>query len=97
MEKKLWKGRGMTPLTLSSKEGLALVSGTTSPTAMAALALYDLLQAGKTADVIGALSLETLKGVMNAFDERVMQVRPHKEQGDTAENVRKILKDSGVH
>ena len=27
---------GMTPLTLSSKEGLALVSGTTSPTAMAA-------------------------------------------------------------
>ena len=87
---------GMTPLTLSSKEGLALVSGTTSPTAMAALALYDLLQAGKTADVIGALSLETLKGVMNAFDERVMQVRPHKEQGDTAENVRKILKDSGV-
>ena len=87
---------GMTPLTLSSKEGLALVSGTTSPTAMAALALYDLLQAGKTADVIGALSLETLKGVMNAFDERVMQVRPHKEQENTAENVRKILKDSGV-
>lgn len=87
---------GMTPLRLSSKEGLALVSGTTSPTALAALALYDLLQASKTADVIGALTLETLKGVMNAFDERVMQVRPHKEQGETAENIRKILKDSGI-
>lgn len=87
---------GMTPVTLSSKEGLALVSGTTSPTALAALALYDLIQAGKTADVIGALSLETLKGVMNAFDERIMQIRPHKEQGNTAENVRRILKDSGI-
>ena len=87
---------GIKPVVLSSKEGLALVSGTTSPTALAALALYDLIQAGKTADVIGALSLETLKGVMNAFDERVMQVRPHREQGNTAENVRKILKDSQV-
>lgn len=57
---------GIKPVVLSSKEGLALVSGTTSPTALAALALYDLIQAGKTADVIGALSLETLKGVMNA-------------------------------
>lgn len=87
---------GLQPVKLSSKEGLALVSGTTSPTALGALALYDLLQAAKTADVIGALTLETLKGVMNAFDDRVMRVRPHTEQRKTAENVRKILKDSGV-
>lgn len=87
---------GLEPLKLSSKEGLALVSGTTSPTALGALALYDLLQAAKTADVIGALTLETLKGVMNAFDARVMKVRPHEEQGKVAENVRNILKDSGI-
>ena len=84
------------PVRLSSKEGLALVSGTTSPTALGALALYDLLQAAKTADVIGALSVETLKGVMNAFDERVMRIRPHSEQGRVAANVRAILKDSGI-
>ena len=49
---------GMKPMELSSKEGLALVSGTTSPTALGALALYDMLQAAKTADVIGALTVE---------------------------------------
>lgn len=87
---------GIEPLVLSSKEGLALVSGTTSPTAMAALALYDLLGAAKAADIIGAVSLEASKGVMRAFDERIMKVRPHKDQADTAENVRRILADSGI-
>lgn len=84
------------PLELSSKEGLALVSGTTSPTALAALALYDMLNAAKTADVIAAVTLEASKGVMNAFDSRVMSVRPHEDQGNTAENVRKLLGDSQV-
>lgn len=87
---------GLEPMVLSSKEGLALVSGTTSATAMAALALYDMQQAAKSADVIGAMSLEALKGVMNAFDERVMSVRPHQDQADTAENVRRILSNSGI-
>lgn len=84
------------PLVLSSKEGLALVSGTTSPTAMAALAIFDLLKAAKSADIVGAITLEASKGVMNAFDPRVMRVRPHEDQADTAENVRRILMDSGI-
>ena len=33
---------------------------------------------------------------MNAFDERVMSVRPHSEQAKTAENVRTILNGSGI-
>ena len=86
----------MKPMELSSKEGLALVSGTTSPTALGALALYDMLQAAKTADVIGRFDSGALKGVMNAFDERVMKVRPHGEQAKVAENIRKILKNSKV-
>lgn len=84
------------PLPLASKEGLALISGTTSTTGLAAIAVYDMINAVKNADIIGALSLENLKGVLRAFDERVMAVRPHKEQADTAANVRKILVDSEV-
>lgn len=84
------------PLPLASKEGLALISGTTSTTGLAAIAVYDMINAVKNADIIGALSLENLKGVLRAFDERVMAVRPHKEQADTAANVRKILEDSEV-
>lgn len=87
---------GINPIKLSSKEGLALISGTTSATAMAALAIHDLLNAAKSADVIGALTLEASRGVMNAFDERVMRIRPHIEQKETAENVRTILKDSDI-
>lgn len=87
---------GLEPIELSSKEGLALVSGTTSATAMAALALWDLEKAAKSADIVGAMSLEALKGVMNAFDPRVMSVRPHRDQGETAENVRRILEGSGI-
>lgn len=38
---------GLSPMALSSKEGLALVSGTTSAAALASLALYDLEQADR--------------------------------------------------
>lgn len=99
---KLLEGRdalaqaGLEPLTLASKEGLALVSGTTSPTALGVIGLYDLLQAARTADVVGAMSLEILQGVMNAFDPRVMAVRPHPDQAKAAENVRNLLADSQV-
>lgn len=87
---------GLKPVRLSSKEGLTLISGTTSATALAALALYDMLQAAKSADIIGSLTLEALKGLLIAFDQRVMAVRPHQHQAETAENVRRILADSGV-
>lgn len=99
---KLLEGRealaqaGLEPLELASKEGLALVSGTTSPTALGAIGLYDMLQAVRTADVVGAMSLEILQGVMNAFDPRVMAVRPHPDQAKAAENVRNLLADSQV-
>lgn len=87
---------GLKPMTLGSKEGLALISGTTSSTAMAALALWDLLNAAKAADVVGAVTLEASRGVLNAFNPRVMQVRPHPDQGKTAENVQAVLGGSGI-
>ena len=87
---------GIAPIELSSKEGLALVSGTTSVTALAALALYDMLGAAKAADVVAALTLEASQGIIKAFDERVMRVRPHAEQAATAKNVRALLADSEI-
>lgn len=84
------------PMELSSKEGLALVSGTTSVTALGSLALWDMLNAAKSADVIAAVTLEASKGIIRAFDERVMAVRPHPHQSGVAENVRRLLADSEV-
>jgi len=87
---------GIEPIELSSKEGLALVSGTTSVTALASLFLYDLLNAAKSADVIAAITLEASKGLIQAFDDRVMQVRPHPHQKETAANIRELLVGSEV-
>lgn len=87
---------GLEPTILSSKEGLVLVSGTTGVTAIGALALYDMLNAARSADIIGAMALEVLKGTLKAFDDRLMSVRPHEEQRDTAHNVRRILEDSEI-
>jgi len=86
----------ISPMTLAAKEGLALISGTTSVTALGALALYDMITAAKSADIIGSVSVEALRGVMQAFDERIMTARPHLHQGQTADNVRRILDGSGV-
>ncbi len=48
-----------------------------------------------TADVIGALSLDALRGTDVAFDERIHQARPHPGQLKTAANLRKMLEGSG--
>jgi histidine ammonia-lyase len=87
---------GLKPIELSAKEGLALISGTTSATGIGALALYDMLKAATSADIIGAMTLEVLKGTTRAFDERLMSVRPHQEQRNTAFNIRKMLDDSMI-
>lgn len=87
---------GLKPTVLSSKEGLTMVSGTTSVTAFSALALYDAVTLALTADIAGAFSLEVLKGTLMAMDRRIMDVRPHKDQGNTAANIRAILKDSPI-
>ncbi len=87
---------GLEPIVLSYKEGLALLNGTTSPTAMAAIAIYDMIQAAKSADIIAATSLEGLKGLLKAYDPRIVENRPQRELLDTAENIRTLLQDSQI-
>ena len=87
---------GLKAIQLESKEGLSLVSGTTSVTALTALALYDALNYSQTADIAAAMSLEVLKGTIKAYDPRIHAVRPHEDQINTAENIRNILKDSEI-
>jgi histidine ammonia-lyase len=90
------KLKNLSPIDIKIKEGVSLVSGTTSVTAFGALALYDSIVCAKIADVSAAMSLEVLKGTMMAFDERIMKARPHIDQYNTAENVRSILKGSQI-
>ncbi|MCY9667163.1 histidine ammonia-lyase [Paenibacillus alginolyticus] len=87
---------GLTPTTLSCKEGLALTNGSSSVTAMAILTLFNAIQAVKTADIAGAMSFEALKGTIHAFDPRLHALKQHEEQAKTAQNLLRILKDSEI-
>ena len=86
------KRAGMEPFVLSYKEGLALTNGASSPTALAALAVYDLKRAERSADIIAAMSLEALGGIIRAYDPHVTACRPQKELKATA---RRLKTDSG--
>ncbi|GHV74095.1 histidine ammonia-lyase [Spirochaetia bacterium] len=90
------KAAGLAPIHLGYKEGLCLISGGTSATALAALSVYGMVNALAAADAVSALTVEALGGNMQAFDERVMAVKKQKDQWKTAENLRRLLADSGI-
>ncbi|MFW0758688.1 HAL/PAL/TAL family ammonia-lyase [Pseudomonas sp. H11T01] len=85
---------GLQPTDLQCKEGLAMLNGTTSVTAIAILALYNAMQTASLADVAAALSLEALKGTIRAFDPRYHSIKAHKEQAQTARDIKAMLHDS---
>ena len=85
---------GLQPTDLQCKEGLAMLNGTTSVTAIAILALYNAMQTASLADVAAALSMEALKGTIRAFDPRYHSIKAHKEQAQTARDIKAMLHDS---
>jgi len=85
---------GSVPLKLEAKEGLALNNGTQQMVAMGCLGLHDAYRLLATMEAALALSLEALKGWIDAFDERIHRLRPHPGQQIVAEQVRRLLKGS---
>lgn len=84
------------PLTLTAKEGLALINGTQMMTAFATLIIHESLQLMKLADISCALSVEALKGTDTAFDERIHKLRPYKGQLASAKNLRNLMTHSEI-
>lgn len=85
---------GITPVRLTSKEGLSLINGTQVMTSVGALTIYDAINLSKTADIAASLTAEALNGIVDAFDEKVHMVRPHEGQINAAKNLLTILGDS---
>ncbi len=90
------KSHGLKPLSLSAKEGLALVNGTQMMGAFAVHCTYEAAQLAKIFDITGALSVEALRGTDVAFDERIHNLRPYIGQKSSAGNVRRLLKGSEI-
>jgi len=85
---------GLTPLVLEAKEGLALINGTQAMTAVAALTLAKARRLAILADAAGALSLEALRGIPEAYDPRLQAARGHPGQAVSARLVRELLEGS---
>ncbi len=85
---------GLAPLVLEAKEGLAMINGTQAMTAVAALTLAAAQRLLDLADAAGALSLEALRGVPQAFDPRLQAVRGHPGQEASARRLRGLLEGS---
>lgn len=85
---------GWKPITLQSKEGLALLNGTQFMSAHGVMALLRICELSKWADTIAALSLEGFDGRIDPFHKNIQTVRPHKGQDDTAANMRALLEGS---
>ncbi len=59
------------PVTLGAKEGLALINGTAVTTTLGALVTLRAENLMSAADIVGALSLEALRGTPAALDPRI--------------------------
>jgi histidine ammonia-lyase len=84
------------PLILEAKETISLINGTQGMLAVGTLALLAAETLVDSADVLGGLSCDALKGTDAAFDERIHQARPHSGQIKTAANLRKMLESSQI-
>lgn len=87
---------GLKPLELQAKEGLALINGTQTSTALALEGLIRFEQVYASAIVSGALSLDAARGSDGPFDPRIHEVRGQPGQIEAARAYRQILAGSEI-
>ena len=84
------------PLALQAKEGLALINGTQTSTALALHALFAFEPVLEAALVIGALTVDAARGSDGPFDPRIHELRGQPGQIDVAKYYRALLTGSQI-
>jgi histidine ammonia-lyase len=87
---------GIAPLRLQAKEGLALINGTQTSTALALHALLSFEPVFEAALVVGALTVDAARGSDGPFDPRIHALRGQPGQIDVAEYYRALLSGSQI-
>ena len=87
---------GLQPITLSAKEGLALINGTQVSTAMAIDALFATERVFEAAVIAGALTLDAARGSDGPFDARIHEVRGQPGQIECAAAYRALTHGSAI-
>ena len=86
----------MEPMSLVSKEGLALLNGTQFSTAYSVWAILETQKLMYWANASAALSLEGFLCHTSPFDERIQLVRPHEGQIEIGKIIRDFRKGSPI-
>lgn len=94
--KEVYAEKGWEPITLQSKEGLALLNGTQFMSAYGTWCILKAQRLSRQADMILSLSLDAFDGRIEPFFESLHMVRPHKGQLQTAEAVRNYTEGSEI-
>jgi histidine ammonia-lyase len=92
----LLRQAGIAPLVLEAKEGLALINGTQTSTALALHALLTFEPVLEAALVVGALTVDAARGSDGPFDPRIHALRGQPGQIDVAQYYRALLADSEI-
>jgi histidine ammonia-lyase len=87
---------GLEPIQLGPKEGLALINGTQFILSYAVKGIQRFFNCLEIADIIGAMSLESLQGTKAPFDPRLHDLRPFEGNKLVAQRLRHLLEDSEI-
>ena len=87
---------GIAPLRLAAKEGLALINGTQTSTALALHALFAFEPVLQAALVVGAMTVDAARGSDGPFDARIHALRGQPGQIDAAHCYRQLLHGSQI-
>ena len=90
------KQANIAPLRLQAKEGLALINGTQTSTALALHAFLSFEPVLEAALVIGALTVDAARGSDGPFDPRIHALRGQPGQIDVAQYYRALLAGSAI-
>ena len=90
------EANGLAPLVLSYKEGLTMLNGTITVTALGLLALYESITAMQNMELAGAMCYEALRGTTKALDPRIHDAKRHEEQAGAARNLSRMLAGSQI-
>jgi histidine ammonia-lyase len=87
---------GLQPVVLAAKEGLALINGTQTSTALALAGLFRAHRAAQSALITGAMSTDAAMGSSAPFHPDIHTLRGHRGQIDTAAGLRSLLENSPI-
>ena len=92
----VYLAENLEPITLGPKEGLALINGTQFILSYAVKGVERFFNCLEIADIIGAMSLESLQGTKAPFDPRLHELRPFRGNQLVAQRLQTLLKDSEI-